>query len=63
MRLADAVVRSQIASDQTKTDLVRIEELAKEGTASAVQLDQATVDAHMRDAELPFSSVLFSEAS
>jgi HlyD family secretion protein len=46
------VARAQIASDQSKTDLARVEALAREGAVPPTQLDQATVDANMRDSEL-----------
>jgi HlyD family secretion protein len=46
------VTRAQIANDQAKTELLRVEALAKQGAVSSVQLDQASVDSHMRQAEL-----------
>lgn len=46
------VARAQAASDQAKRDLERIGALAKEGALPPAQLDQAGVDARMREAEL-----------
>lgn len=46
------VLRAQIASDQAKTELARTETLAKHGAVASILLDQSTVDAHIREAEL-----------
>ena len=52
------VARAQIASDQAKLDLERIDRLAKQGAVPAVQLDQASAEERMREAEL--ASATFS---
>jgi HlyD family secretion protein len=46
------VVRAQASSDQAKSELLRTEALAKQGALPGAELDQASVDFHMRDAEL-----------
>jgi HlyD family secretion protein len=46
------VARAQIASDQARQDLARVDALAKQGAVPSAQLDQASVDNHMREAEL-----------
>jgi HlyD family secretion protein len=50
------VSRAQIACDQAKRDLARVDALVKQGALPPAQLDQAAVDAHMRDAELASAS-------
>lgn len=46
------VTRARLASEQAAHELARIEELVRQGALPGTQLDQATVDAHMREAEL-----------
>ncbi len=59
-RQAEATVsRAETASEQARRDLGTMEALAREGTIPPAQLDQATTDARMREAEL--SSARFSE--
>ena len=59
-RQAEATVtRAETAADQARRDLARAEALAKQGALPPAQLDQATADARMREAEL--SSAHFSE--
>jgi HlyD family secretion protein len=53
------VARAQAVSDQARADLTRVENLAKQGALPPAQLDQATVDARAREAEL--SSAGFAE--
>jgi HlyD family secretion protein len=48
--------RAQIASDQSKRDLTRVEALVKEGALPRQQGDQASANANMRDAELASAS-------
>jgi HlyD family secretion protein len=56
---AAAVARSETASDQAKRDLVRVEALARNGSAPEAELEQAQAEARIREAEL--SSAHFSE--
>lgn len=46
------VARAQASAEQTRNDLARSERLAEKGALTAAQLEQARVDAHMREAEL-----------
>ncbi len=50
------VARARIASDQATRDLARVTALAQGGAISQTQLDQATADARMREAELASAS-------
>jgi HlyD family secretion protein len=59
-RQADATVtRAEAASEQSRRELSRTDALAKEGTLSPAQLEQASADTRMREAEL--SSARFAE--
>jgi len=53
------VTRAETASDQAHRDLDRMAALVKEGSLPPAQLEQATADARMREAEL--ASARFSE--
>jgi HlyD family secretion protein len=53
------VERAQTAADEARRELARVESLAKENALPGAQLDQATADLRMREAEL--SSARFSE--
>jgi HlyD family secretion protein len=46
------VARAQASAEQARSDLARNERLAEKGALTPAQLDQARVDAHMREAEL-----------
>jgi HlyD family secretion protein len=46
------VARAQALSDQARAEYARVENLAKQGALPTAQLDQATVDARAREADL-----------
>jgi len=49
---AATVARAQASADQAKADLARNERLAQKGALTPAQLEQARVDAHVKEAEL-----------
>ena len=52
-----SVRRAEVAYDQAKADLVRMQALARQGAATNVQLDQAQAEVRMREAELASAEI------